>query len=94
MMYVNGKWTFCCLGQRTFLYFRANHLHMSKYSYQDKSKHIKEKKGTLLVDMRQTKRRLYLSSLLVHEILFLIKLTVVMMMMMMMMMIVIMIQGL
>ena len=70
--------------------FRANHLHMSKYSYQDKSKHIKEKKGTLLVDMRQTKRRLCLSSLLVHELLFLIKLTVVMMMMMMM--IVIMIQ--
>ena len=61
---------------------------MSKYSYQDKSKHIKEKKGTLLVDMRQTKRRLCLSSLLVHEILFLIKLTVVMMVMMMMMMIV------
>ena len=66
---------------------------MSKYSYQDKSKHINVKKGTLLVDMRQTKRRLCLSSLLVHEILFLIKLTVVMMMMMMMMMmIVIMIQ--
>ena len=92
MMYVNGKWTFCSLGQQTCLYFRANHLHMSKYSYQDKSKHIKEKKGTLLVDMRQTKRRLCLSSLLVHEILFLIKLTVVMMMMMMMTMIVIMIQ--
>ena len=67
MMYVNGKWTFCSLGLRTCLYFRANHLHMSKYSYQDKSKHIKEKKGTLLVDMRQTKRRLCLSSLLVHE---------------------------
>ena len=67
---------------------------MSKYSHQDKSKHIKEKKGTLLVDMRQTKRRLCLGYLLVHEILFLIKLTVVMMMMMMMMMmmIVIMIQ--
>ena len=80
MMYVNGKWTFCSLGQRTCPYFRANHLHMSKYSYQDKSKHIKVKKGTLLVDMRQTKRRLCLSSLLVHEILFLIKLTVVMMM--------------
>ena len=62
---------------------------MSKYSYQDKSKHIKEKKGTLLVDMSQTKRRLCLSSLLVHEIPFLIKLTLVMMMMMM---IVIMIQ--
>ena len=90
MMNVNGKWTFCSLGQRTCLYFRANQLHMSKYSYQDKSKHIKVKKGTLLVDMRQTKRRLCLSSLLVHEILFLIKLTVVMMMMMMM--IVIMIQ--
>ena len=80
MMYVNGKWTFCSLGQRTCPYFRANHLHMSKYSYQDKSKHIKVKKGTLLVDMRQTKRRLCLRSLLVHEILFLIKLTVVMMM--------------
>ena len=91
MMYVNGKWTFCSLGQRTCPYFRANHLHMSKYSYQDKSKHIKVKKGTLLVDMRQTKRHLCLRSLLVHEILFLIKLTVVMMMMMMMM-IVIMIQ--
>ena len=92
MMYVNGKWTFCSLGQRTCPYFQANHLHMSKYSYQDKSKHIKVKKGTLLVDMHQTKRRLCLRSLLVHEILFLIKLTVVMMMMMMMMMIVIMIQ--
>ena len=90
MMYVNGKWTFCSLGQRTCPYFRANHLHMSKYSYQDKSKHIKVKKGTLLVDMRQTKIHLCLSSLLLHEILFLIKLTVVMMMMMMM--IVIMIQ--
>ena len=81
MMYVNGKCTFCSLGQRTCPYLRANHLHMSKYSYQDKSKHINVKKGTLLVDMRQTKRRLCLSSLLVHEILFLIKLTVVMMMM-------------
>ena len=57
---------------------------MSKDSYQDKSKHIKVKKGTLPVDMRQTKRHLCLSSLLVHEILFLIKLTVVMIMMMMM----------
>ena len=57
---------------------------MSKDSYQDKSKHIKVKKGTLPVDMRQTKRRLCLSSLVVHEILFLIKLTVVMIMMMMM----------
>ena len=62
---------------------------MSKDSYQDKSKHIKVKKGTLPVDMRQTKRRLCLSSLLVHEILFLIKLTVVMIMMMMIILIMI-----
>ena len=59
---------------------------MSKDSYQDKSRHINMKKGTLPADMHQTKRHLCLSSLLGHEILFLIKLTVVMMMMMMMMM--------
>ena len=62
-MYVNGKWTFCILGQRTCPYFWANHLHMSKDSYEDKSKHLKVKKGTLPVDMRQTKRRLCLSSI-------------------------------